>query len=244
MGKIMQALLVVSLGIVIFLFGYDRTASHEMDKLAQMADVYKKNHIEMTDWSLYAREEKHSIKDLHTFNQLLHEIEKKTNGVKWAMEHKEGQLKATAVKKMPNYEERLVVTATKVNTKYQAFLIYEAKGKDWNKKKRRAFSAQIRKEMDKIFSQKPTIYTCIRGVLSDNIEGVLQNQASEILTSFSAKPIEALQEEAFVSVSAYTGKWNDALLTEREKMNVQVALRHTHNKTTVVVGSPIITSEY
>ncbi|MBO9130045.1 YwmB family TATA-box binding protein [Bacillus sp. 165] len=243
MGKMMQALMAVTAGIVIFLVGYDHAAL-ETDKLAQIADVYKEKDIKLTGWSLYAREEKYSVTDLHTFNELLEDVQKRSGDVKWTIEHKEGQYKATAVKKLSNYEERLVVSATKVNTKYQTFLIYEVKGQHWDDKKKRAFSAQIRKEMDKIFSQKPTIYTCVRGVLSDNMEGVLQKQASQILTSFSAKPIEAVEEEAFVSVSAYTKKWNDALLTEREKMNVQVALRKTNNKTAIVVGTPIITSEY
>ena len=64
------------------------------------------------------------------------------------------------------------------------------------------------------------------------------------MEDLSAKPIESLEEIAFVSVSAYTEEWKDALAVNREKMNVQVALRNTDNKTTVVVGTPIITSEY
>ncbi|MGH1026135.1 YwmB family TATA-box binding protein, partial [Bacillus paranthracis] len=46
------------------------------------------------------------------------------------------------------------------------------------------------------------------------------------------------------SVSAYNKKWDDALSTNREKINVQIAIRSTDNKDTIVVGTPIITSEY
>ena len=65
-----------------------------------------------------------------------------------------------------------------------------------------------------------------------------------ILQSLDAKPVEATQERAFVAISAYTGKWNDALSIEKEKINVQVALRNVDNKTTIVIGTPVITSEY
>jgi hypothetical protein len=97
---------------------------------------------------------------------------------------------------------------------------------------------------NKIFSTKPKIYTCIQGALSDKIEGVLQDKANEVLKDLSARTIEKVEERAFVSVSAYNKKWNDALSTNKEKINVQIAIRSTNNKNTIVVGTPIITSEY
>jgi len=98
--------------------------------------------------------------------------------------------------------------------------------------------------MNKIFSEKPIIYTCVQGVLNDKIEGVLQNKTNQVLKDLSARAIEQIEERAFVSVSAYNKKWDDALSTNREKINVQIAIRSTDNKDTIVVGTPIITSEY
>ena len=99
-------------------------------------------------------------------------------------------------------------------------------------------------KVNKIFSEKPIIYTCVQGVLNDKIEGVLQNKTNQVLKDLSARAIEQVEERAFVSVSAYNKKWDDALSTNREKINVQIAIRSTDNKDTIVVGTPIITSEY
>ena len=57
--------------------------------------------------------------------------------------------------------------------------------------------------MNKIFSEKPIIYTCVQGVLNDKIEGVLQNKTNQVLKDLSARAIEQVEERAFVSVSAY-----------------------------------------
>ncbi|EEK97621.1 hypothetical protein bcere0013_51120 [Bacillus cereus BDRD-ST26] len=64
------------------------------------------------------------------------------------------------------------------------------------------------------------------------------------MKDLSARAIEQIEERAFASVSAYNKKWDDALSTNREKINVQIAIRSTDNKDTIVVGTPIITSEY
>ena len=71
----------------------------------------------------------------------------------------------------------------------------------------------------------------------------MQNKTNQVLKDLSARAIEQVEERAFVSVSAYNKKWDDALSTNRE-INVQIAIRSTDNKDTIVVGTPIITSEY
>ncbi len=206
------------------------------EKITQIQTVLEKNGAHIQEWSLLAKEESDAVSDIHTFQKLLGRLKTQMDGADWYVENAEQGMKATAIKKFSNRQERLVVTWTNAHTTHKTFIIYEVKGKKWDE--------GIVAKMDKIFSQKPTIYTCVRAVWGDKIEGVLQNKATKILKDLEAKPIETLQERAFVTVSAYTGKWNDALSINKEKMNVQVALRTVGDKTTVVVGTPIITSEY
>ncbi|MFD3446658.1 YwmB family TATA-box binding protein [Microbacteriaceae bacterium 4G12] len=236
MRKIIQILFIFSLGSIVFFVGYYNNANGAQDKIGRMTAVLETHGAVVEGWTWLAKEENESVYDIHTFQQLLQTIKEKANAGEWNVEKTEAGYKAEAIKKFPNYQERLVVTWTKVNTKHKTFISYEVNGTKWD--------PNIRKKADEIFSQKPTIYTCVRGVLNDKIEGVLLNQANEILESFDAKPIEALQERAFVSVSAYTGEWSDALIVNREKMNMQVAIRYADNKKIVVLGTPIITSEY
>lgn len=237
MNKRIQMLLVMLVGMLICFFGYTRIeAQGSEEKLEKMIAVVEANGATVQQWSWLAKEELDSVHDVHTFYKLLDSLAEKGMADDWNVEQSPEGYKATAVKKLAHYQERLVVTWTKVNNKDRTFVTYEAKGTKWDD--------TILKKMRKIFRQNPATFTCVQAVFGDKIEGVLQNKAMEILEDLSAKPVESLEEIAFVSVSAYTGEWKDALAVNREKMNVQVALRNTDNKTTVVVGTPIIASEY
>ena len=232
----LKAILIVALSVVLFLVGYrEMKPISDEQKMESMIAAVEKNDAKVEKWSWLARETK-TISNIHTFQKLLNDVKDKANIQKWELEQSPEGYKATSYKKFASYEERVVVTWSKENTKENTFIIFEVSGAKWDPK-------YIQKT-NKIFSEKPIIYTCVQGVLNDKIEGVLQNKTNQVLKDLSARAIEQIEERAFVSVSAYNKKWDDALSTNREKINVQIAIRSTNNKDTIVVGTPIITSEY
>ncbi|WP_370452648.1 YwmB family TATA-box binding protein [Bacillus sp. ABP14] len=232
----LKAILIVALSVVLFLVGYrEMKPVSDEQKMESMIASLEKNDAKVEKWSWLARETK-TISNIHTFQKLLNDVKDKANIQKWELEQSPDGYKATSYKKFSSYEERVVVTWSKENTKENTFIIFEVSGAKWDPK-------YIQKT-NKIFSEKPIIYTCVQGVLNDKIEGVLQNKTNQVLKDLSARAIEQIEERAFVSVSAYNKKWDDALSTNREKINVQIAIRSTNNKDTIVVGTPIITSEY
>ncbi|GAB6558656.1 YwmB family TATA-box binding protein [Bacillus mobilis] len=232
----LKAILIVVISVVLFLVGYrEMKPISDEQKMESMIATLEKNNAKVEKWSWLARETK-TISNIHTFQKLLNDVKDKANIQKWELEQSPDGYKATSYKKFSSYEERVVVTWSKENTKENTFIIFEVSGAKWDPK-------YIQKT-NEIFSEKPIIYTCVQGVLNDKIEGVLQNKTNQVLKDFSARAIEQIEERAFVSVSAYNKKWDDALSTNREKINVQIAIRSTDNKDTIVVGTPIITSEY
>ncbi|HDR7959576.1 hypothetical protein COF07_15260 [Bacillus wiedmannii] len=232
----LKAILIVVISVVLFLVGYrEMKPISDEQKMESMIATLEKNDAKVEKWSWLARETK-TISNIHTFQKLLNDVKDKANIQKWELEQSPDGYKATSYKKFSSYEERVVVTWSKENTKENTFIIFEVSGAKWDPK-------YIQKT-NKIFSEKPIIYTCVQGVLNDKIEGVLQNKTNQVLKNLSARAIEQIEERAFVSVSAYNKKWDDALSTNREKINVQIAIRSTDNKDTIVVGTPIITSEY
>jgi len=234
--KKIQAMMLIVVSLVIFLVGYrEMKPVSDQEKMESMIAALEKNGTDVQRWSWLARETK-EISNIHTFEKELKQLKERADLEEWQIEKSKDGYKAIAQKKFSSYEERLVVTWTMENTKENTFIIYEVSGKKWDPK-------YINK-MNKIFNTKPKIYTCIQGALSDKIEGVLQDKVNEVLKDLSAKVIEKVEERAFVSVSAYNKKWNDALSTNKEKINVQIAIRSTNSKNTIVVGTPIITSEY
>ncbi|PEU81954.1 hypothetical protein CN394_08645 [Bacillus anthracis] len=232
----LKAILIVALSVVLFLVGYrEMKPISDEQKMESMIAAVEKNNAKVEKWSWLARETK-TISNIHTFQKLLNDVKDKANIQKWELEQSPDGYKATSYKKFSSYEERVVVTWNKENTKENTFIIFEVSGAKWDPK--------YIERTNKIFSEKPIIYTCVQGVLNDKIEGVLQNKTNQVLKDLSARAIEQIEERAFVSVSAYNKKWDDALSTNREKINVQIAIRSTDNKDTIVVGTPIITSEY
>ncbi|KLA28531.1 YwmB family TATA-box binding protein [Bacillus cereus] len=232
----LKAILIVVISVVLFLVGYrEMKPISDEQKMESMIATLEKNDAKVEKWSWLARETK-TISNIHMFQKLLNDVKDKANVQKWELEQSPDGYKATSYKKFSSYEERVVVTWSKENTKENTFIIFEVSGAKWDPK-------YIQKT-NKIFSEKPIIYTCVQGVLNDKIEGVLQNKTNQFLKDLSARAIEQIEERAFVSVSAYNKKWDDALSTNREKINVQIAIRSTDNKDTIVVGTPIITSEY
>ncbi|PES89673.1 hypothetical protein CN491_26135 [Bacillus cereus] len=231
-----KAILIVALSVVLFLVGYrEMKPISDEQKMESMIAALEKNDAKVEKWSWLARETK-TISNIHTFQKLLNDVKDKANIENWELEQSPDGYKATSYKKFSSYEERVVVTWSKENTKENTFIIFEVSGAKWDPK--------YVQKMNEIFSGKPIIYTCVQGVLNDKIEGVLQNKTDQVLKNLSARAIEQIEERAFVSVSAYNKKWDDALSTNREKINVQIAIRSTDNKDTIVVGTPIITSEY
>ncbi|MEA1010139.1 YwmB family TATA-box binding protein [Bacillus cereus] len=231
-----KAILIVALSVVLFLVGYrEMKPISDEQKMESMIAALEKNDAKVEKWSWLARETK-TISNIHTFQKLLNDVKDKANIENWELEQSPDGYKATSYKKFSSYEERVVVTWSKENTKENTFIIFEISGAKWDPK--------YVQKMNEIFSGKPIIYTCVQGVLNDKIEGVLQNKTDQVLKNLSARAIEQIEERAFVSVSAYNKKWDDALSTNREKINVQIAIRSTDNKDTIVVGTPIITSEY
>ncbi|WP_372424763.1 MULTISPECIES: YwmB family TATA-box binding protein [Bacillus cereus group] len=232
----LKAILIVALSVVLFLVGYrEMKPISDEQKMESMIAAVEKNDAKVEKWSWLARETK-TISNIHTFQKLLNDVKDKANIQKWELERSPDGYKATSYKKFSSYEERVVVTWSKENNKENTFIIFEVSGAKWDPK--------YIQGTNKIFSEKPIIYTCVQGVLNDKIEGVLQNKTNQVLKDLSARAIEQIEERAFVSVSAYNKKWDDALSTNREKINVQIAIRSTDNKDTIAVGTPIITSEY
>ncbi|UTW70831.1 YwmB family TATA-box binding protein [Anaerobacillus sp. HL2] len=115
--------------------------------------------------------------------------------------------------------------------------------KHWN-----TLSSLVSTRYQDLFKNNTKIFTCATGIGNDKLNFGLYEQAEIILDEFSAQQIELLKEETFISVSAYTNTWNNLLTTnEQTNMNLQIAIRAKERlggKTTVTIGTPIITTEY
>lgn len=143
-------------------------------------------------------------------------------------------------------KEQIIYVAYPHKDQLKTYLIYVIEGENWEPELMNNYAPSIQTKIGTMFDKYPQIFSCAKGQSGGKIDGVLYNQALNILKDFSADPIESLQEEAFVSVSAYTENWKNSIPEKNKEMNIQIALRNQGlgASTTVVIGTPIITSEY
>jgi hypothetical protein len=86
----------------------------------------------------------------------------------------------------------------------------------------------------------------MKGTVGDKMNEALPKTANHLLSVFNATEIEALKEETFMSVSAKSPLFTGSIENQRDNMNLQIGIRSEGlgAKTTIVVGTPIITIEY
>lgn len=210
----------------------------------EIVEGLQSENIKIDEWNIYVKSpmpmEKNSEKTKLTQNHFRqYKWRKEIHGemTKWIGEHRNDKF---------NMKETLQIVTTQINHHSESYVLYQASFDGWQGEKWGEISQYFSQEILKHLNGNRTIFTCVKGHTSDNMESVLQFKAERILDKFRAKPVEALTESDFVSISGYTTRWDQALPTENGKMNIQVALRNVGmgGRTTVVVGTPIITNEY
>ncbi|TCP57754.1 TATA-box binding protein [Tumebacillus sp. BK434] len=111
------------------------------------------------------------------------------------------------------------------------------------------YAAAIKRvsETAKLANTTPQISTCIKGLRADKMDNVARNSmVKAVFQEVKAKEIEGVRSELVTSVSGYSPLTKDYIVTNGNKMNLQVAAHfdETLGKTRVLVGTPIVTIEY
>lgn len=257
MTELKKNYLFLLLGVLFFLLPTNMQSSNMEPPLPEFIKTFNANHIELEKWTVYYREplsEGYEIKDNFASDansnylmEIYKELDLPNDQFSWEISSSSDKWTAVGTSSQTEFQEKITFIAYPHNQQNKTYLIYEIERKQWNDGNWNQINKHIQKQVLEIFSNEPKSFACIEGNYSDNIEGVLYDRAANMLKEFSADPIEALKEETFVSVSAYTDKWKQYIPTQEGKINIQVALRTSSEiggKTTVTIGTPIITAEY
>lgn len=216
--------------------------------LAKIGSVLQAEHILLNEWSFYAREHLSGLKSEKEVQEYAEELQQKFPDWEWSVKNTSEYREVTAVSPTSkHHSEMLQIMATHTKQPTDAYIVYRVSGRDWNKASEAFFtSEQFNDRLSDIFRGKPTVFSCMKGTLSDKIDTALPATINKLLSSFNAKQIEALKEENFMSVSASSPMFTGSIENRKNNMNLQIGLRSEGlgAKTTIVVGTPIITIEY
>ncbi|WP_349408807.1 YwmB family TATA-box binding protein [Pseudalkalibacillus sp. SCS-8] len=217
-------------------------------ELYDITRVMNQSGIEIKEWSLYGKNNFGFVSDFSGYVLLVESLQAKLPNFRWdrvveSSEH--WNVSGTFVNSL-GFQERVSVFAYPHKNRYNTYIIYEVQGNEWNPADWEAYKPLYRAKVQLLLGNNPTIYTCVKGQKSDKMGIVLQNLAKQLIQSFDAHIIDELNEETFLSLSAYTDEWKHSITTKQQQMNLQIGLRNNGigGKTTITIGTPIITTEY
>lgn len=222
------------------------TEEKESD-LKQLMNAFEKEDITMKDWRLYAREQREQVEDFASFKREGKQIAQKFPDFKWTFNRQEKVWKAVGEKQgKGKISEKITFSVHPQKHRNYTYLIYEMSGSGIQEPDWEVITVNIEEKQRKLFHKTPTFYACLEGQVGDMMEGVLYSQAKRILEHLSAQPIERVEEEGFISISAYSNKLTEEVLVGNQKMNVQLGLREQGmgDAISITIGTPIITIEY
>jgi hypothetical protein len=225
--------------------GTKMTAADGGLDIVKIAGAFQTEDILLEEWSFYAREH---LVDLNTENEVqeyVKELKAQFPDWDWSSHETSDKWEVTAVSPTSkHHKEMLQIMATHTNQPVSAYIVYKVSGNEWNKEMESFFTEnQFKSRLSDVFRGNPTIFSCMKGSVSDKIDTALPVVASELLEVFEAKETEALKEDTFMSVTANSPLFSDSIAQD---MNLQIGIRSEGlgGKTTIVVGTPIITIEY
>lgn len=224
---------IVVIGIISFIVLQvgNRTIVADSDQdLLTLVSVLQDEHILVNEWSLYSRE----VMEDADPEQIIADLKKQFSDWSWS--------ESTATSVSPNIHEEIKVVTSQSHT----YVMYEVKGQEWNEKTEAFVTKEWQNHLLTIFDGQASTFSCIKGEFGDKMDEALPVFMNGLLDAFGAEKIEALEEENFLSTSAYSPLFSGTISKDHD-MNLQLGLRKPDGmggNTTLVVGTPIITIEY
>lgn len=234
------------MGVSFFYAGEKLVTAKKEHELLSLVTVLKSKNIDINEWSLHARE-KFETKRIEDIQQHVHQL--KTQFPNWTWkeisDNEKWQVTASNVS-IQGIQENIQILTTLTSINPQSYIIYEVKGKNFTGKTEQFIKEDITGIISDIFRGNTTFFSCIKGEINDKMNTTLPFTVNKILDKFQAVEVESLKETNFISTSAYSPLLANGLRTTKNNMNLQLGVRAEGlgAKTTLVVGTPIITIEY
>lgn len=236
-------IIIVSLVLAVLMGNRTTEAKVDLD-LVKMGTIFQTKNIVLKEWSMYAREHLVNLKSEQELTGLAKELQLKFPDWDWTVQNTSEKWEVIAVSPTSKHRtEMLQIMATHTKQPTDAYIVYRVSGNEWNKESKSFFtSKEFKNRLTVIFRAKPTFFSCMKGEVSDRIDTALP----ELMSVFHANEIESLKEKSFMSISAFSPLFSDSIKSEKNNMNLQIGIRSEGlgARTTVVVGTPIITIEY
>ncbi len=233
----------VIIGFVLIVAGNSKTEANSSTDFMKLVEVLQSENVSIQEWSILARGQADILRTKESLVNYVSSLKEKLPHIEWEITEDKNGWKAIGLSQQSGIKEKLEIMTTPKNSQENSYILYEVTG-NAQLVELQHLNKDYKNRIKDIFRQNPTIFTCIKGEINDTLAKVLSSKVDSILEGFQAKEVESLREENFVSVSAHSPLFTQFL--NEEQLNLQIAMRTQGmgGRTTIVVGTPIITFEY
>ncbi len=223
--------------------GNSKTEANNSTDFTKLVEVLQSEDVSIQEWSILARGQADILRTKESLVNYVSSLREKLPNLVWEITEDKNGWKAVGISQQKSIHEKLEIMTTPKNSQEKSYILYEVKG-NASLAQAQHLEKDLKSRIKDIFRQNPTIFTCIKGEINDTLAKVLSSKVDSILGEFQAKEVESLREENFVSVSAHSPLFTQFIT--KEQLNLQIAMRTQGlgGRTTIVVGTPIITFEY
>ncbi len=229
--------------IVIFAFVINtntaKAKDHTFDEIEDMVELIQEKEFQLETWGVTFKKRR-QIQEIDSF---IEEIKATYPSASLEITEDEEIIKYHFKRqKKKNVNESILLVIQK-SARRNVDIIYEISGSEWTKEGQSTYSLFADRATKVLFNGEFTKFSCITSYKSAIIDIVcLLEELSDL---WKINRLDYLNEDDFVVLSGNTPIWDDAVSLTDEKMNVQLAAREgMGGKTTLTIGTPILTSEY
>ncbi|UFT98934.1 YwmB family TATA-box binding protein [Radiobacillus kanasensis] len=232
---------IILVGIVCSFSSLKSAAStSHLSELEDMIEIVQAEELGIQKWEVLMKESLSRV----DYQQTLQMLQTELSSFAYSVEEEEKAIKYiwSNPHKAHQGTERFIMLVPK-EQKHDIQMTYVVSGTDWKKSTNTYYSNIMDNMLNVVFSEKMSKYTCLTTLSSDKINS---DYFFDILKEkLKVQPLENMKENDFEVLSGYTPHWNSSIPITDGPMNVQVAARTgLGGKTTITIGTPIITTEY
>ncbi|MBS4200688.1 YwmB family TATA-box binding protein [Bacillus sp. FJAT-49732] len=231
----------IAFGFIIIFIGNNTIAAPQSTDLDNLVQIIGKHHGTITEWSLYARESVY-LPSEEDWLVKKYELEDQFPNMNWKLSNGNGTYSIIGIMDHGKFSETVQILSADKNRQRTSYLVYEAKGENWNPK----YAELTGKTVLHLFEGNPKLFSCIKGEFSEELHEFVDFSLDGLLHSLQASEVESVKEQEFYSISAFSSLFAQTLSFTEKQMNMQIGLRKNEmgQGMTFVVGTPILTIEY
>ncbi|QHS23546.1 hypothetical protein GWK91_11515 [Virgibacillus sp. MSP4-1] len=237
---------IISISLLIFFMNLNLTApeaeaSHHLQPLNEIYSFFQNEQLKLTEWQVLMRDkvklESGSVEQIlnRQFPDASVDVQKLDNQAEKIIINNHN--------KIGGFTEQLSIVHQKNSA--TAEFKYVLTGKKWGENVEKRVRQTLNQQVLRLFDKMPAIFTCMRAQTSDNIKSNYLVDKFQEQTNMDK--LKTLNEKNFNTVSGYIHKWtiDEIPISQREKMNVQMAVRNgLAHGSNVIIGTPILVTEY